>query len=600
MLRSFFTHPLTLAAAVTLANAAKPVAVDDAAYLLYARQIAEHPFDPYGFSVFWYAEPEPAMAVLAPPVVPYWLALGLRIFGDSPPLLKLWLFPFVWVLAWSLRALLRRFARGAEGFALPLLMLSPAVLPTVNLMLDVPAAALALAAVEVFIRAADRRSVWLALAAGVIGALAMQTKYTAFVAPAVFAWYGVTHRRVAIAAAAAGVSVALFAGWELILVERYGQSHFLAHARGAAAPPAPGAPRLRAFVEAKCLLIGPHVAHLGCLAAGVGLLAWSALRVPRRWLARAALAWCVGLALTAALPPSAMGTDVNGIATAAFWYLDVWSHLARYFALPHRSGMLGYHFTLTATLWHASGWCWVAGVAGCAAAMLFRPRRGLAPRRSAGAWFVVGWLAIEVAASLALTPFPAARRVIGVALVAGIVAARAAGRVARAHPERRAPRWLLGFGVLAGVAVALIDTQDARPEKECAEAAAAMTCERPETSTVWFAGHWGFQYYCERAGMKPLVAGVTRMRAGDFVVLPAYPDGGFNRPHAGFEVVEPVREADVVGAVVWDDWLRARTVPNFYGGVAAVEGREHPRLVVRVYRLREDWVMGWPGTPATR
>jgi hypothetical protein len=109
---------------------------------------------------------------------------------------------------------------------------------------------------------------------------------------------------------------------------------------------------------------------------------------------------------------------------------------------------------------------------------------------------------------------------------------------------------------------------------------------------VWFVGHWGFQYYCERAGMKPLVPGETVARAGDFVVIPAYPDAGFHRPYAGFTVREPVWEGDEVAVTAWEDWLMAQTVPNFYGGMNPVAGRDHPRLRVRVYRLRVDWVMG--------
>ena len=58
-----------LAAAYTLLNAVKPLIVDDAAYFNYADQIAKHPFDPYGFSIFWYDEMEPANYVLAPPVL---------------------------------------------------------------------------------------------------------------------------------------------------------------------------------------------------------------------------------------------------------------------------------------------------------------------------------------------------------------------------------------------------------------------------------------------------------------------------------------------------------------------------------------------------
>src|SRR5262249_41473578 len=103
-----------LSVLVTLANVAKPVTVDDAWYLRHARHIAEHPSDPYGFTGFWYSKFDPAMEVLSPPVVPYWLAGGIALFGESPALLKLWLFPFIWLLAWSLNALLKRFARGAE------------------------------------------------------------------------------------------------------------------------------------------------------------------------------------------------------------------------------------------------------------------------------------------------------------------------------------------------------------------------------------------------------------------------------------------------------------------------------------------------------
>ena len=152
------TGPTALAVLVTLANAVKPVLIDDTAYLGFARHIAAHPLDPYGFQLFWYDVPEPAMEILCPPVLPYWLALGVRLFGEHVFALKLWLFPVAWVLTRSLAALLRRFASGTERLALPLIVLSPAVLPTVNLMLDVPAVALGLAALAVFARACDREA----------------------------------------------------------------------------------------------------------------------------------------------------------------------------------------------------------------------------------------------------------------------------------------------------------------------------------------------------------------------------------------------------------------------------------------------------------
>jgi hypothetical protein len=548
MPRVSLSSPLLLAALVTLANAAKPVTVDDTAYLLYARHIAHNPADPYGFTVFWWAEPEPAMGVLCPPLVPYWLAGGVALFGESPALLKLWLFPIVYLLAWALRALLVRFARGAEGFALPLLMLSPAVLPTVNLMLDIPAVALALAAVEVFARGRWRD----ALAAGALAALAMQAKYSAFVAPAVIVWYGLAHRRLARAAVAVAVCAVLFASWELWLVSKYGESHFWKHAR-ASSGGEPGA----ALAE-KLNLIPPLAGQLGCLAVGAGLLALSAVRAPRWRLAALAGVWWAGFAVVALLPQRY--TAINQYTTAA------------------------------TVFWESVGAVWLLGVGGGALMLLFRVKAGLAPRTRADAWFLAGWFVLECGAAVALSPFAAARRVIGVALVAGLLAARLSGRVGRARPDRRAPRWVLAVSVSAGVAVAALDTFDAFPEKVCAERAADVVRDREPGARVWYVGHWGFQYYCATAGFEPLVPGRTTARAGDFVVLPVYPEArGFFRPYPGFDVTPPRRAGDVVAEVWWDDWLSAQTVPNLYGGTDPVAGRDHPRLRVRVWKLHRDW-----------
>ncbi|MDY3553126.1 hypothetical protein R5W24_002218 [Gemmata sp. JC717] len=550
--------PFVLAGLVTLANVAKPVTVDDTAYLLFARHIRSHPTDPYGFALFWWAQPEPAMEVLCPPVVPYWLAVGITLFGEHVGLLKLWLFPFVLLLAWALNALLVRFARGMEGVALPVLMLSPAVLPALNLMLDVPALALALVSVELFIRAAGRGP-GLAALAGCVAGLAMQTKYSAFVTPAVIAWYGITHRRVLPAVCAVFAAVALFAGWELLLVAKYGRSHFAFHASSS------GGGGLSAFVESKFALLAPLGGYLGCLAVGSGLLALSALRISRLWITGAAAVWCLGFGLLATLP-------------------------RRCTVVPN--------LNLVSAYWQLSGLIWLMAGAGCLGVLLFRVRTGLGVRVNRGALFLAGWLLIELAAAIGLTPFPAARRVIGVSIVLGLVAAHALSRVCRLHPDRLPSRWVVGAGAVAGLLVAAIDTLDAYPEKLCAEEAALRVAraraEEPlSAGQVWYVGHWGFQYYCERAGMRPLIAQQTEARAGDYLVVPEYPpDDPFPRPYAGFDVRHPPEwVADDLGGITVDDLLSAKTVPNYYGGAGPVTGRDHRRLQVRVYRLRTDWVM---------
>src|SRR5262245_50128902 len=85
---------LGLALLFTLLNAAKPLTIDDTAYHYFASQSAADPLHPYGFQLIWYYITEDAMNVLAPPVLPAWWGLGMRLLGDSPVLWKLWLFPF--------------------------------------------------------------------------------------------------------------------------------------------------------------------------------------------------------------------------------------------------------------------------------------------------------------------------------------------------------------------------------------------------------------------------------------------------------------------------------------------------------------------------
>jgi hypothetical protein len=534
---------LLLAAAVTLLNAAKPVVVDDAAYLAFAAHVAAHPADPYGFELYWYDAPEPAMDILCPPVLPYWLAAGVRVVGGEPVLLKLWLFPVAWLLAWAVRDLLRRFARGAEA-ALPLVVLSPAVLPTVNLMLDVPAAALGLAAVAVFARA--RR--WpLALLAGVLAGLAMQTKYSALVAPAVIGWYGLTHRRVGLAVAAGAAAVGVFAGWEAVVAAAYGKSHFLHHV-------SEQAPSEDGWLADKQALAAPLAAHLGLLSVGAGLYAGAAVGVPRRWLAGAAVAWAVGAVLVC-VTPGAGAVLVPG--------------------KDHPK------LTLPTLVWRTAGVAVLLAAAAAARALLVRRWR---PRRWRGSWFVVGWVLIELAGYFALTPFPAARRVIGVSLALGVLAARVVSRT-----RRPPPRWVVPFGVAAGVLAAALDAYDALPEKSVAERAAAVV---PAGARAWYVGHWGFQYYCERAGMRPAIPG-AELAAGDYLVLPLFPDGdGFYRPFPGWKPLDPpIGALELVEELEWDDWLAAQTVPNFYGGTLPVVGRDHPRLRVGVYRVTCGWAV---------
>ena len=118
-----------------------------------------------------------------------------RTVGPEPYLWKLGLFPIALLFVWALHDLFRRFALGWEVALTWMTVLSPAFLPSFNLMLDVPALALSLASLALFLKALDNNHLPLAALAGLIAGVAMQTKYTAALAPVVMFIAALLQRR---------------------------------------------------------------------------------------------------------------------------------------------------------------------------------------------------------------------------------------------------------------------------------------------------------------------------------------------------------------------------------------------------------------------
>ncbi len=275
--------PVLLAVLYTALNAVKPLQIDDTAYEYFARQMAATPLDPYGFTVFWWDHPQEANEILAPPVFCYAWAVVHR-FTNNPVVWKLCLLPWSLLLVFGLQSLLRRFAlsppplspegRGGKGLERPLLVMlvfSPGLLPSLNLMLDVPALALSLTALNVFFRAADRDDLALAAVAGLLAGLAMQTKYTGFLAPGVMLLWSATTGSWRVWPVAAVVAVHVFVAWEFLVALLYGQSHFLIALSGGGS------------LSAKFEQLPFLSSQLGGLIPFVVALGLAALGVARRW-----------------------------------------------------------------------------------------------------------------------------------------------------------------------------------------------------------------------------------------------------------------------------------------------------------------------------
>jgi hypothetical protein len=469
-----------LALGLCLLNALKPLTIDDAVYYEYARHIAYHPLDPYGFTLGPGAES--ANEILAPAGFLYWWGAVYRLVGESPLGWKLGLAPLCLVLVFSLAELARRFAPGRELSLVSLIVLSPALLPGLNLMLDVPALALSLTATALFLRACDNRSLLQSLAAGLVAGLAMQTKYTAFVTPALFLTAGWLQRRFWLGLLAASLAVGLFAGWECLLAARYGQSHFLIAFQQRNGP-----------LTARIQLLLPLVGILGGTAAAGTLLALAALGAPRR------LAWLLAGLILAGYLLVLLVPQSHAILIPA--------------SKPCRSLL-----TVNSLVFGSLGLLGV-GLAGIAIWQALRSAQDPAARQTT--LLLLAWLALETAGYFALSPYPAVRRVLGVLVVGTLTVGAAACR----HTDTRRLDTHFRLAVAVGVVVGLIsfasDFDLYRLERQAARQAARWIHAPTRQPTVmWYQGTGSFQFYAAHLGMRRLDVHAARPAPGDWLIVP--------------------------------------------------------------------------------
>lgn len=551
-----FLLVVTWAVVLTGLNAIKPLHVDDTTYYFDAAQIAAHPLDPYGHVLLYFNEALPAIRVLAPPLLPYWWAAGIRLFGDSPFLWKLWLFPFAFLFVSSLAALLRRFAAGSAMPLLLALVLSPVFLPSLNLMIDIPALALSLASLRLFFRACDKRSPVLAVLAGLTAGLAMQTKYTAFLAPAAMLIYALLQRQLGLGLASSLAAGLVFAAWETALLCHYGESHFLYQLLQGSDNNQP-----------KMILLGALFPLVGGAAPTLALLALTVISASRRLLFAAAVLMALPFLLLVC--PDALSCG-------------------------------GIMYVLADVLFVCNG---VAGLltVGWAARRLVtvndpsdRPNHLL----QRDTWFLVLWFALELVGYVIISPFPAVRRIMGTTIAATLLIGCLADRSRLQKWRRNLLHGLTVGSMLFGFGFFAVDYLEARAEQQAAQDAAQYIRREHPHAQIWYAGYWGFQFYAEKCGMKQIVpvqspsagSGSTRpillpshFRRGDWLVIP---DDGI--PQQEPELDRPELELDGQIAVV--DAISLSTLMNYYAGAVPLRHRSGPRIVLRLFRVKQPLV----------
>jgi hypothetical protein len=164
----------------------KAVSIDAPVFVAVANQILAHPFDPFGFQMVWDpTSPDVWAFNRNPPLLSYYLAVWLAVFGEVDAWLHVAMLPFSLLAGLSFLGIARRLSDEGARPALLLIATPCYLVLATTLMLDVALLGFMLFAVYALLRgveaetASGRGKGW-QIAAGMAAAAAGLTKYVGF------------------------------------------------------------------------------------------------------------------------------------------------------------------------------------------------------------------------------------------------------------------------------------------------------------------------------------------------------------------------------------------------------------------------------------
>ncbi len=457
---------LLVTLALSIPFLGKPIHIDDPVTLQVTANIVRAPADPLAGRMDWFGHELPLWEVTTnPPFLSYWLAPVVAWLGASEPVLHAAMAPFLFALAVGLRSLSGRFT--SRGWLPALFALAnPAVWVSVNLMRDVPAAALVCAGLALFVAGVDRGHRFMVVGGALLCGLAIVTKYSAVVSLPLLALYPLARRRGQMAVWATPALVPM-AAWCLLTWLQYGWVHPLYLLSGAHSN------RTFPFFD-QALAAVPIVGS--CLFLAPPL--WTTAFRCRRWIFYEA-------------------TLAGVAACSAAWF---------YRGAPPRPQAL---------IWSLCGMAilWITLRDG-----LSRGFRREVSGAASDAFFLFCWACGFLLFSVVLAPFQAVRHVLPALPPLTFLAFRFLdrGETVATGSATLLP-WLLLQATLAG-AINLADADYAASYRDFAQFAAQRW--KPKADTIWYVGHWGWKYYADQAGFRPLHREGPFPKEGDLLLWP--------------------------------------------------------------------------------
>ena len=199
-MKSFLTNQAVLALFIVVAVLApflhKAFHIDDPLFIWMAQQISHHPGDPYGFAVNWSSFARPMFSVMQnPPLNSYYMALAARFFGWSEfAMHSAFLAPAIAAILGTF-FLGRRLSRSPLLAALLTLFTPVFLVSATNIMSDVWLLALWVWSIECWLSGLERNSRLLLALASILIAAAALTKYFGLCLVPLLALYALAHER---------------------------------------------------------------------------------------------------------------------------------------------------------------------------------------------------------------------------------------------------------------------------------------------------------------------------------------------------------------------------------------------------------------------
>jgi len=473
---------LTLAVlACLLPFSGKAFNVDDTLFIYVARQIAQHPLDPFGFKINWFLDAIPmAYETRNPPFASYYIAAAASLLGWSERALHLaFLLPAL-AAVWGAYRLAQRFTN------LPLLaaaatLLTPAFLVTANsVTCDTMMLALWLWAIIFWIEGLEPEKPRYLAASALLITLCALTKYFGASLVLLLGAYSFARRR-----------RLRSWGWYLLLpiLVLTGYQHWTKAVYG-----------LRMITFAAHLASGVRQAtHASTLAktlvdlSFVGGCTLPALTLaPLLWPRRKILAGFV----VSAVAGFFISTGRIGLGQM-LWPFDFYSHWF----------LVGIQLTLFI--------CAGFSVMALAAADTWK-------RKDADSLLLLLWVFGTFIFTGFLNWTVNVRSVLPLIPAAGILLARRMDALRVTSMRWRPAMLAISLALAGAVSVWLTwaDTELANSARTAATLIEQKTRNQP--GQVWFLGHWGFQYYMESFGARAVVVNDPPHRPGDFLAAPDY------------------------------------------------------------------------------